>query len=886
MLERGIKLKKPVVLGFAAIIVLGSLLPQAAGARTVGAPAHPVLLQVGSLKPGRAGKLRLPGYLPLHKDAYAQAKAAANRRAHVGVRSSAAAVAGGPTVSSYTNVSPSFDGIFDTAGTPPDTTGAIGPDRYIETVNTQYAIFNRNGTLLNSGGLDALTGVPTGLFGYALSDPQMMWDAKTQRFYYSVVYYDSLFLSDNGIAIGWSKTATPSSASDFCQYALSFGSELPDYPKLGDSSDFLIYGYNSFSNFAQTYDGSGFTVVNKPPAGSSCAPTSAFTATDSGALHNADGSLAATPVPANLVDDGNGAGYVVANADLTTVSSANFVSVYTVTTNGTDANGIPVPQISGPANVAVPSYSLPSNAAQSGSPYLLDTLDGRFEAAVAADDPGHGGGVAIWTAHAVFGGAGAEERWYEVDPNAVSVLQSGTVSDPSGFVWNGAVSPDRASTGSAGSHGDSMAMSVSTSSSSSYPAIQFVWKHAGDAQSPLNNLVQSSGAAVDFSCSSTTPCRWGDYSGASPDPAAGGGSVGKVWLGNQYALAGGTTSSVSWRTWLFGVTPGSSSGPAAPTIASFSPTSGPVGTNVTVTGTGFTGTTKVTFGGTSAAFTVLSDTSLTATVPSGAATGLIAVTTPGGTATSANAFTVTPPAPTISAFSPTSGSVGTNVTVAGTGFTGTTKVTFGGTSAAFTVVSDTALSATVPSGAATGTIVVTTPGGTATSAGTFTVTVPAPTISSFTPTSGPVGTKVTITGTGFTGTTSVTLGGTSASFTFVSDTSLTATVPSGAATGVIVVTTPGGTATSANPFTVTQPAPTISSFTPTSGPAGTKVTITGTGFTGTTSVAFGGATASFTVVSDTSLTAIVPAGARTGPISVTSPGGTATSSRSFRVSRK
>jgi hypothetical protein len=883
-------LKKPVLLGFAAIVALCALLSQSAGAATVGSTGHAVLVQASSLKPGRAGKLHLPGYLPLHKTAFEDAKAAANKRAHLDhVGSGAATGARGQTVSTYPNVAPSFDGFFDTGGTPPDTTGAIGPDRYIETLNTDYAVYDRTGNLLNSGGLDALTGVPTGFFGYALSDPQIMWDAKTQRFYYSVVYYDSLFLSDNGIAIGWSKTATPSSASDWCQYALSFGSELPDYPKLGDSSDFLIYGYNQFGNFASTYDGSGFTVVNKPPAGSSCPPTSALTATDSGVLHNADGSFAATPVPANLVDDGNGAGYVVANADLTTVSSANFVSVYTVTTNGTDANGIPVPQISGPTNVVVPSYSIPSSAAQNGSPYLLDTLDGRFEAAVAAVDPGHGGGVAIWTAHSVFGGPGAEERWYELDPNAASVLQSGTVGDPSLFVWNGAVSPDRANTGSNGSHGDSMAMSVSTSSLSTFPAIQFVWKHAGEAQSPLNNLVQSGGAAVDFSCSSTTPCRWGDYSGASPDPAAGGGNVGRVWLGNQYAIAGGTTSSTSWRTWLFGVTPTSTAPPASPTITSFNPVSGPVGTNVTVTGTNFTGATSVRLGGTSASFTVVSDTSLSVTVPTGASTGTISVTTPGGTATSATAFTVTPPAPAISSFAPTSGTVGTNVTIAGANFTGTTSVTFGGTSAAFTVVSDTALSATVPGGATTGTIAVTTPGGTATSTTAFTVTPATPTISSFSPTSGPVGTNVTITGTGFTGTTAVKFAGTSASFTVVSGTSLTATVPSGASTGLIMVTAPGGSATSANAFTVTTappPAPTFSSFTPTSGPVGTKVTITGTGFTGTTRVAFSGTSASFTVSSNTSITATVPAGARTGPISVTSPGGTATSSRSFRVTKR
>jgi hypothetical protein len=560
-----------------AVGVVSSLMAvTAAAAPSSGAPQPSAstglaFLRASELSPPRGGASRAPhGYVPLHADALAQAKAAANSRAglHAGTATPSVG-AGGPTVTSYPNVSPSFDADYETGLTPPDTTGAIGPDRYIEVVNTQFAIYDRTGSLMGGGTLSALTNVPTGLFGYALSDPQMMWDAKTQRFYYSAVYYDSLFLSDNGLAVGWSKTATPSSAADFCQYAISFGGELPDYPKLGDSPDFLLYGYNRFGNAGQTYDGSAFAMLNKPPAGATCPPESNFVVTGSGTLFNADGSEAATPVPANLVDDSTGAGYVVANADLTTTPSANFVSVYTVRTNGVDSSGIPIPSVSGPTNVTVPSYSIPSSAAQQGSSNLIDTLDGRFEAAVAAVDPGHGNTVAVWTAHSVFGGAGAEERWYELDPGAGSLLQSGSVSSPSLFVWNGAVSPDRASNGTSGSFGDSMAMSVSTSSATSYPAIQFVWKQgAGGAQSALTNLVQSSGADVDFSCSSTTPCRWGDYSGASPDPAATG-SVGKVWLGNQYNLAGGSTSSTAWRTWLFAVTPTGGAPPPPPGTLSF-----------------------------------------------------------------------------------------------------------------------------------------------------------------------------------------------------------------------------------------------------------------------------------------------------------------------------
>jgi hypothetical protein len=148
-----------------------------------------------------------------------------------------------------------------------------------------------------------------------------------------------------------------------------------------------------------------------------------------------------------------------------------------------------------------------------------------------------------------------------------------------------------------------------------------------------------------------------------------------------------------------------------------------------------------------------------------------------------------------------SGKVGSTIEILGQGFTGTTKVFFHGVSAAFTVVSNTYLTAVVPAGAATGYVTVRAPGGALTSNKTFRVT---PFIQSFSPTTGPVGTHVTVTGTSFTGTKTVTFGGVKATtFTVNSDSKITATVPSGAVTGKIQVATPGGTAISGTNFTVT-----------------------------------------------------------------------------------
>lgn len=88
-------------------------------------------------------------------------------------------------------------------------------------------------------------------------------------------------------------------------------------------------------------------------------------------------------------------------------------------------------------------------------------------------------------------------------------------------------------------------------------------------------------------------------------------------------------------------------GIGAATLSSFTPSSGPVGTVVTISGSGFTGATAVDLAGSAMAFAVTSDTAITATVPSGAGSGTIAVGIPSGTLASSGVFTVTsaPPPP-------------------------------------------------------------------------------------------------------------------------------------------------------------------------------------------------------------------------------------------------
>ncbi len=242
-----------------------------------------------------------------------------------------------------------------------------------------------------------------------------------------------------------------------------------------------------------------------------------------------------------------------------------------------------------------------------------------------------------------------------------------------------------------------------------------------------------------------------------------------------------------------------------PVISSFTPVSGGTGTAITLTGSNFTGTSLVYFGGiTATSYNVISNTTLVAVVGTGASGSISVTTATGSTAKTGFTYVKTP---AITSFTPTSAAAGNTVTITGTNLTGATGVNFGGTAAAsFSVITSTTISA-VPGLGSTGDITVTTAGGTAALSGFTFILGPPPTISSFTPAVGPIGTTVTITGTNFNATASANIvyfGAVKAAVTSASTTSLTVSVPAGATYQPITVlnTSTGQLAYSNKPFLV------------------------------------------------------------------------------------
>lgn len=158
----------------------------------------------------------------------------------------------------------------------------------------------------------------------------------------------------------------------------------------------------------------------------------------------------------------------------------------------------------------------------------------------------------------------------------------------------------------------------------------------------------------------------------------------------------------------------------SPFVEQFVYYSGKVNDTLTLLGQGFSNATGVKFGTGAGSFVASTDNYMTATVDTGATTGKITVLEPGGNLSTPQVYKIIP---AISSFSPSSGPVGTPVVIKGTSLSQASAVTFGGVKATtFTVDSDSQVTATVPAGAKTGKIGITTKGGKATSAKTFTVT--------------------------------------------------------------------------------------------------------------------------------------------------------------------
>ena len=344
-------------------------------------------------------------------------------------------------------------------------------------------------------------------------------------------------------------------------------------------------------------------------------------------------------------------------------------------------------------------------------------------------------------------------------------------------------------------------------------------------------------------------------------------------------------------------------------ITGISPTSGPVGTRVTIQGVDLLTASSVRFGNivfpvtnTTSTFVSRNNETLVVDVPAGAATGPVFAVFEEGSR-QGPVFTVTSGLPTLTSIAPARAPVGATIVLNGSGLTGTTTITFPKSptnltnnnlvTTGFTVnAAGTQITGiVVPAGAVTGLLNVQTPRGPSNEVRFELQT--AAVLFSLTPNTGPVGTSITIQGSNTSsqleGVTGVSFNGTPATvFSTGNGLTATATVPAGATSGNVIVTTAAGPSNGLA-FTVTAPLPVLpvlASIAPAAAPIGGTVVLNGTGLTGTSVITFDKSpfvpagpgnlvTSGYTVnAAGTQITGIVvPSGAVSGTVFVTTPNG-------------
>jgi len=457
-------------------------------------------------------------------------------------------------------------GMTATQWTPPDSTGAIGPNHYVEIVNSSIAVYDRNLNLVASQTLTAFIGQPPST---PLCDPQIQWDAGAQRWLYAFLYCN-VASSVQRLLVGWSKTTDPSalSSAGWCQWVIATDPYLMDYPKLGHNGNYLIVGANMYNENPPSanppFGGARINWVSLPANGDpSCTVLPALGGTTAPLLNGDGVSYTFTPVPVNATDPAAASdGYIVSAYDAAGNTSSAPAPKAKVAVWHLDAAGV----LHADNDVAVNSYSMPSSAQQLGSTTVLDTLDGRLTQAVG--DPVKG----FYTQHTVAAAGGRSQvDWYQftVSGSTVVLAQQGSVASPTDWIFNAAISPRWDGLGAA--------IAYNRSSASIYPVIAAQIRYQATASGTWAAgelvLVTSSAADNDRSCNSPTgsPCRWGDYSALTPDP-----NTNLVWGTNQFNTATGPAP--AWATQNFAIAPT----PEAPTnVRAFAPRS----TGVTVSWT-------------------------------------------------------------------------------------------------------------------------------------------------------------------------------------------------------------------------------------------------------------------------------------------------------------
>ena len=407
-----------------------------------------------------------------------------------------------------------FDGVGANGYAPPDTNGSVGATQFVQITNVEFAVYDKtSGSILL--GPTLIDSVWSGFSGDCASgnggDPEAVWDKQAQRWVMTQINpnYNAWCM-----AVSTSSDATGS----YNRYEFSYGSNLPDYPKLGVWPDAYYWSSNTFqggANFigAQVCAFDRTSMLSGGAANAICFQNDASVA--SLLPSDLDGTIAP---PAGEPD------FFIELLDTSDLGLFQFHVDFTTPSNST---------FTGPVSIPVDAFSLACNGGtcipQPGTTQQLDSLGDRVMFRLAYRN--FSDHEALVVTHSVTAGSSVGARWYEIRSPASTptLFQQGTFAPDSEYRWMGSAAMDQA--------GD-IALGYSASSGTVYPAVRYTGRLASD---PAGEMETEASIIEGTGSQNGGLSRWGDYSSISIDPI----DDCTFWYTNEYEA---TSGSFNWST--------------------------------------------------------------------------------------------------------------------------------------------------------------------------------------------------------------------------------------------------------------------------------------------------------------------------------------------------
>jgi hypothetical protein len=422
-------------------------------------------------------------------------------------------------------------GTFTVNAAPPDPNGAVGPQDYVQTVNTDFAIFNKDPSRGTVGsvrlGPVAINVLWSGVGGLCQvdndGDPIVVYDSIANRWVISqFAITGSTTTTYECIAISTGSDPTGS----YYRYVAAY-SNMIDYPKMAVWPDAYYETYNLFQSVSnQTFLGALACAFDRTAMLNGAAATQVCFQ-----YNTSSASLLPSTLDGSRLPPSGSSNYLVELSTTASLTLWKFRVDFVTPSNST---------ITGPFSISVAAFSPACNAwsagggtciPQPGTSQQLDSLADRLMYRLAYRN--FGSYESLVVDHTVTAGSSVGMRWYEIrSPSGTPTLyQEGTYAPDASYRWMGSIAED---------HLGNMAMGFSLSSSTLHPGISFTGRLANDALGTMpqgeTSLIVGNGSQTGNNLN-----RWGDYSSMAVDPT----DDCTFWYTNEYIPSDG---SFNWKT--------------------------------------------------------------------------------------------------------------------------------------------------------------------------------------------------------------------------------------------------------------------------------------------------------------------------------------------------